>query len=168
MPSVGSPECGKVGIVARVWLGVYAAVIALCIATKSVLPAMVVGLPRLYGSWHMVLCGMLQHGGLAEDVTDHRLNCRTVLMNPISRFVYWNMNYHLEHHLFPMVPFHALPQLHEELKPVLPAPTTSIAAGLRELVSALARQRSEPTYSIARTLPDGTPIVPRPSTMSTG
>jgi len=22
-------------------------------------------------------------------------------MNPFSRFVYWKMNYHLEHHMFP-------------------------------------------------------------------
>ena len=35
---------------------------------------------------------------------------RTVLMNPVSRFIYWNMNYHVEHHMFPMVPYHALPQ----------------------------------------------------------
>jgi fatty acid desaturase len=154
-------EFGKVRLVARVWLAIYAVVIGLCVLTKSVLPAMVVGLPRLYGAWHMVLCGMLQHGGLAEDVTDHRLNSRTVLMNPVSRFVYWNMNYHLEHHLFPMVPFHALPKLHEEIKAELPAPTASISAGVRELVSALARQRTEPTYSIARTLPDGSLIEPQ-------
>ena len=34
-------------------------------------------------------------------------------MNPISRFIYWNMNYHVEHHMFPMVPYHALPRLHD-------------------------------------------------------
>ena len=28
----------------------------------------------------------------------------------------WNMNYHAEHHLSPMVPFHALPALHEVVK----------------------------------------------------
>jgi Na+-transporting NADH:ubiquinone oxidoreductase subunit F len=42
-------------------------------------------------------------------VLDHRLNCRTVYMNPIHRFLYWNMNYHVEHHMFPLVPYHALP-----------------------------------------------------------
>ena len=41
-------------------------------------------------------------------------------MNPVSRFLYWNMNYHVEHHMFPMVPYHALPQLHEEIKADLP------------------------------------------------
>ena len=81
---------------------------------------MLIGLPRLYGAWHMVLTGLLQHVGLADNVIDHRLNTRTVYMNPISRFIYWNMNYHVEHHMFPMVPYHALPRLHELIKHDLP------------------------------------------------
>jgi fatty acid desaturase len=152
-------EHRKAFVVARIWLAIYAVVVALCVATRSILPAMLVGLPKLYGAWHMVLCGMLQHGGLAEDVLDHRLNSRTVYLNRFSRFVYWNMNYHLEHHLFPMVPFHALPALHEELKTELPVPTAGFVAGFRELVPALLRQRTDPSYSIPRFLPDGTPIV---------
>ena len=82
---------------------------------------MLIGVPRLYGTWHMVLTGLLQHIGLADNVIDHRLNTRTVYMNPISRFIYWNMNYHVEHHMFPMVPYHALPRLHELIKHDLPA-----------------------------------------------
>ena len=68
-----------------------------------------VGLPTLYGGWLALSFGLTQHAGLAEDVLDHRLNSRTVYMNPIFRFLYWNMNYHVEHHMFPMVPYHALP-----------------------------------------------------------
>ena len=49
-------------------------------------------------------------------------NSRTVYMNPVFRFVYWNMNYHLEHHMFPMVPYHALPALHAEMKADTPKP----------------------------------------------
>jgi fatty acid desaturase len=152
-------EHRKAFMAARIWLAIYGVVIALCIITRSIIPAMLVGLPKLYGAWHMVLCGMLQHGGLAEDVLDHRLNSRTTYMNRFSRFVYWNMNYHIEHHMFPMVPFHALPALHEELKSELPVPTTGFVAGFRELVPALLRQRTEPGYTIPRFLPDGTRIV---------
>jgi fatty acid desaturase len=89
---------------ALIWLIIYLITILIAIGTMSLIPLMLIGLPRLYGAWHHVMTGLLQHGGLAENVIDHRLNSRTVLMNPISRFIYWNMNYHIEHHMFLMVP----------------------------------------------------------------
>ncbi len=88
-----------------------AVVAALSIALHSWIPAMLVGLPTLYGGWLTIVFGVTQHAGLSEDVLDHRLNSRTIYMNPVSRFLYWNMNYHVEHHMFPMVPYHALPAL---------------------------------------------------------
>ena len=111
-------EQTKVFLIARIWVAIYAATGALCFAMGSILPAMFIGLPRLYGAWHHVLTGLTQHAGLAEDTLDHRLNSRTVYMNPLSRFVYWNMNYHVEHHMFPMVPYHALPELHKPGFPI--------------------------------------------------
>jgi fatty acid desaturase len=139
--------------IARIWLAIYVAVIALAIHFQSILPLVLVGLPRLYGSWHMVMCGLLQHGGLADNVTDHRLNSRSVYMNPISRFIYWNMNYHVEHHMFPMVPYHALPRLHEAIKHDLPAPSPSILAGYREMIPAFMRQLRYEDYFVKRELP---------------
>jgi fatty acid desaturase len=120
---------------------------------------MVIGLPRMYGAWHHLMTGLTQHSGLAEDVTDHRLNSRTVYMNPFSRFVYLNMNYHVEHHMFPMVPFHALPALHAEIKDDLPTPAPSIAAAFKEFVPVMLRQRRDPEYFIRREVPiSGVPI----------
>ncbi|RFB80357.1 fatty acid desaturase family protein [Methylovirgula sp. 4M-Z18] len=139
--------------IARIWTAIYAATIALAIYFHSLLPLMLIGLPRLYGAWHHVMTGLLQHGGLADNVTDHRLNSRTVLMNPVSRFIYWNMNYHVEHHMFPMVPYHALPKLHEMIKHDLPAPTTSILAGYREMIPAFLRQLRHEDYFLRRELP---------------
>jgi fatty acid desaturase len=74
-------------------------------------------------------------------------------MNPVFRFVYWNMNYHLEHHMFPMVPYHALPELHTEMLADTPPPYPSTIAAFRELVPAILRQRSDPTYFVERPLP---------------
>ena len=113
---VPESEFPKVCFRARVYVLVYAAVIAACVATGSVLPLLFVGLPNLFGSWLMVVYGLTQHAGLAENVLDHRLNCRTVYMNPVNRFLYWNMNYHVEHHMFPLVPYHALTRLHDAVK----------------------------------------------------
>jgi fatty acid desaturase len=146
-------EQHKVVRVARVWLLIYLAVIGLSFALHSIVPLILVGLPRLYGAWHMVMCGLLQHGGLAENVTDHRLNSRSIYMNPISRFIYWNMNYHVEHHMFPMVPYYALPKLHDAIKHDLPAPSPSILAGYREMIPAFLRQLRNEDYFIKRELP---------------
>ena len=85
----------KVILTARIWLAIYAATFALALWLGSILPLMVIGLPTIYGAWHHVMTGLLQHLGLAENVTDHRLNTRTVLMNPVSRFIY------LQHELSP-------------------------------------------------------------------
>lgn len=146
-------ERPKAFAVARIWLLVYASAGALAVGYGSILPLMVVGLPRLYGAWHFVMTGYLQHGGLDENVLDHRLNSRTVHMNPISRFIYWNMNYHVEHHMFPMVPYHRLPDLHERIGHDLPAPCPSIWAAYREALPAIARQFRDPDWRLVRALP---------------
>ena len=146
-------EFPKVVWWARLHVAIYVAAVALAIAYTSVLPLLLIGGPRIYGAWHMVMTGLLQHGGLAEDVLDHRLNSRTVYMNPVSRWIYWNMNYHVEHHMFPMVPYHALPRLHELVKADLPVPNRSIAEGYREMIRALWRQAKQPGYYFRRELP---------------
>jgi fatty acid desaturase len=138
---------------ARVHVAIHATALAAAISWQSFIPLMLIGLPRLYGCWHMVLTGLIQHCGMAENVIDHRLNSRTVLMNPISRWIYWNMNYHIEHHMFPMVPYHALPRLHEILKHDLPLPNTSILDAYREAIPAILRQAKDPSYAIRKPLP---------------
>ena len=150
IPEMERPKAIRI---ARIWAAIYAATIALAIAMGSILPLMLIGLPRLYGAWHHVMTGLLQHGGLADNVTDHRLNSRTVLMNPVSRFIYWNMNYHVEHHMFPMVPYHALPRLHEMIKHDLPRPNPSILDGYREMIPAFLRQLRNEDYFLKRELP---------------
>ncbi|MDX8519256.1 fatty acid desaturase family protein [Mesorhizobium dulcispinae] len=146
-------EQHKAVIAARWHMVVYAATIAVAIALKSWIPLVLIGVPRLYGTWHMVMTGLLQHIGLADNVTDHRLNTRTVYMNPISRFIYWNMNYHVEHHMFPMVPYHALPKLHELIKHDLPEPNPSMWHAYREVWPVLLRQLKYEDYYLKRELP---------------
>jgi fatty acid desaturase len=159
-------EQPKVVVVARIWTAIYATTLALAIYTQSILPFMIVGFPTMYGAWHMVLCGLTQHVGLAEDVLDHRLNSRTAYLNPISRFVYWNMNYHVEHHMFPMVPYHRLPELHEVMKPDCAKPYNGFIECYREIIPTLLRQLKDPNYFVRRQLPDtARPSPPLPSTV---
>jgi len=150
---VPESERQKVYRTARVYLAIYALVVVACVTFRSILPAMYIGLPSLYGSWLQLYFGCTQHLGLAEDVLDHRLNSRTIYMNPIFRFLYWNMNYHVEHHLVPLIPYHALPKLHEAIKADCPKPYSSTIAAYREIIPALARQLKDPTYYVRRELP---------------
>jgi Na+-transporting NADH:ubiquinone oxidoreductase subunit F len=151
-------EYGKVFTRARIHVLVYAGVIGLSFYTQSILPLMYIGLSSFYGAWLMVVYGYTQHAGLAENVLDHRLNCRTVYMNPIHRYLYWNMGYHVEHHMFPLVPYHALPKLHELVKDDMPPPYTSIFAAYREIIPAVIRQSKDPEFFVQRPLPESRPV----------
>jgi fatty acid desaturase len=65
------------------------------------------------------------------------------------------MNYHVEHHMFPMVPYHALPALHAEVVRDMPRPYPSLLAAYREIVPTLWRQLREPDHYARRDLPAG-------------
>ena len=146
-------EFHKIFFKARISLGIYLAAIGVAIYTHSILPFFFIGLPNFYGCWLMVVYGMTQHAGLAENVLDHRLNCRTVYMNPINRYLYWNMNYHVEHHMFPLVPYHALPKVHELIKDDCPPAYRNLFHAWSEIIPAVLRQVKDPAYYVKRKLP---------------
>jgi Na+-transporting NADH:ubiquinone oxidoreductase subunit F len=157
-------EYRKVFFKARIYLLIYAATVGLALYFGSMLPLMYIILPNFYGAWLTPIYGLTQHAGLAEDVLDHRLNCRTVYMNPIYRYVCWNMNYHMEHHMFPLVPYHALPQLHELVKHDSPPAYKNLLEAYREIIPVLLRQVKDPCYFIKRELPASS----TPSAFETG
>ena len=146
-------EFPKVYRRARVYVAIYVIVIGLSIWSRSILPLLLVGLTNLFGTWLLVTYGLTQHAGLAENVLDHRLNCRTVYMCWIHRYLYWNMNYHVEHHMFPLVPYHALPRLHAAVKDDCPTPYPSLFSAWREIVPTILRQVRDPGYHVKRQLP---------------
>jgi fatty acid desaturase len=137
----------------RFYVLLFSGVAVWCAVIGSVLPAMFIGLPTFYGRWLMVIYGITQHAGLAEDVLDHRLNTRTVMMNRVNRFLYLNMNYHLEHHIFPTVPYHSLPALHDAVADQLPAPHRSIWHAMKEIFPTLAKQRTDQSVVLTRVVP---------------
>lgn len=147
-------EFPKIYFKARVNLAIYATALALSIGLWSFLPVLLIGFANIFGSWLMAVYGLTQHTGLAENVLDHRLNCRTVYMNTVNRFLYWNMGYHVEHHMFPLVPYHALPRLHAAVKDDMPTPYPNLIVAWREIISAVARQIKDPAYHVKRELPE--------------
>ena len=146
-------EFPKVVRNARWLLAGYAAVVAGAVAAESWLPVMFVFFPRVFGAWLVILYTITEHAGLADNVRDHRLNTRTVLMNPILTFLAWSANYHLEHHMFPTVPFHALPKLSKVLADQLPAPRQGLWGAWKEMFPVFLRQRKDPDFVFEPALP---------------
>tara|TARA_S200000501_G_scaffold225276_1_gene211169 strand:+ start:3188 stop:4603 length:1416 start_codon:yes stop_codon:yes gene_type:complete len=133
---------------ARIFLSLNLCSLTATLILWSPFPIVLLGAPTLYGAWLFVFFGLTQHAGLQEDVLDHRKNTRTVLMNPVFRFLYLNMNYHLEHHLFPEVPYHSLPNLHRELTNYLPDPSPSCRHAYSEIIGILKEQSKNPQVEI--------------------
>jgi fatty acid desaturase len=150
---IPATEKPKVVWTSRIYVAIFAATIAACILTRSILPAMFIVLPRFYGGPLSQVFNITQHTCLDEDVYDHRLNTRTVLMNPVFDFLYMNMNYHIEHHMFPMVPFYALPRLHALIRNQCPKPYASLREAYAEIIPGLFRQRRDPSWFLVRELP---------------
>ena len=68
-------------------------------------------LPLILGQPVLRLYLLAEHGR-CPPVADMLENSRTTFTNRLVRALAWNMPYHAEHHAYPNVPFHHLPDLH--------------------------------------------------------
>jgi fatty acid desaturase len=75
-------------------------------------------LPLAVGQPFLRVLLLAEHSGcsFSRDGTE---NTRTTLTNPAVRWLMWNMPFHAEHHLYPSLPFHALPAAHLPIAPHL-------------------------------------------------
>jgi fatty acid desaturase len=62
-------------------------------------------------------------------------NTRTTFTTALVRFLAWNMPYHVEHHVYPAVPFHNLPALHHLIRDELRVTAKGYAAFTRDYLS---------------------------------
>ncbi|MEJ6396895.1 fatty acid desaturase [Yoonia sp. 208BN28-4] len=103
---------GQVRQEAYVMLAFYATVLLLAFATSATWILTLWIIPALLGEPALRFYLMAEHGRCPHAANMFE-NTRTTLTNRIVRFFAWNMPYHAEHHAFPTVPFHKLPQLHD-------------------------------------------------------
>ncbi len=95
----------------------------------------------------VVTFGFTQPFGLAEDGLDHRLNSRTVYIDPVL-CLGWNVNYHVQL------------RLPAAIKADCPPPFPNCLAAYKEIVSAVRRRMREPGLHAVRALLVGHGAVP--------
>lgn len=138
---------------ARTLLIGHTLIVAISIGFGWWMVPVVISLAPFYGNLLFQLCNNTQHIGLRDNVPDFRLCCRTFSLNPIARFLYWHMNYHTEHHMYPSVPCYHLRKLHQAIKHDLPPCPAGLVETWREILAIQRRQREDPGYQHAAPLP---------------
>jgi len=127
--------------------------IACCYFDLWLLP-IVICLGPFYAGGLQYLCDKPQHVGLPDNVSDFRLCCRTVIVNPLFRFLHWNMDYHIEHHMYAGVPCYNLSTLHKLVLNDMPHCPHGLYECWTQIAAILKRQRQDPDYTFVPQLPN--------------
>jgi fatty acid desaturase len=95
---------------ARLYMAGYALLLVGSLALNTAILLWVWIIPLLVGQLILRPYLYSEHTG-CERTRDAFENTRTTYTGLVVRWFAWNMPYHVEHHAYPSVPFHALPKL---------------------------------------------------------
>lgn len=132
LPFIPARGIGEIQRSAWLQLGLYAAVALLAVAFGSWAPLTYWLVPMLLAQPLMRWILLAEHTGCTED-RNGLTNTRTTLASWPVRFLMWNMPFHAEHHLYPSVPYHALPQAHRLIKDRIAHVSDGYAAAHRDI-----------------------------------
>jgi fatty acid desaturase len=123
---------------ARLALGLYAAVAVVSVWARSDAALVYWIVPALLGQPALRLYLMAEHTlcPLSDDMLE---NTRTTYTSGLVRFLAWNMPYHAEHHAFPAVPFHRLPEVNRAIRARLKSTAPGYLAVQRDILNSYAR-----------------------------
>ncbi|MBU0726772.1 MAG: fatty acid desaturase [Alphaproteobacteria bacterium] len=99
----------------QLMIAFYALVIASALAMGSAWPLLYWIVPVVIAQPFLRAYLLTEHTGCSEDANG-LTNTRTTLASWPVRLLMWNMPFHVEHHLYPSIPFHALPALHRKIR----------------------------------------------------
>jgi len=129
-----------------------AAVIAVTIVFRVWPLALIVTLAPFTANWLRYFVYLPMHTGLKDNVEDFRLCARSITLDPISHFLYWRMNWHIEHHMFAAVPCYHLRRLHKAVAADMPKPRTLLGSWV-EMRKIWKQQKADPEYQFETPLP---------------
>lgn len=124
---------------AWIFVAIYTA-IAVAIAAGAHWLLWYLVIPVLFGQITVMAFGIIQHVEMAENAPSIVDSTRSFRTNPLVSFFYLNMEHHIEHHLYPQVPFYSLPGLNAALKDQLPEPDPGFLRTLIESLSVATRR----------------------------
>ena len=137
---------------ARTLLLFHGVVLIVSIVTGLWVIPIIVSFHTFFADWLHYFVGMTQHCGLIQNTNDFRKSVRSITLNPIAEFLYWRMNWHIEHHMYAGVPCYNLKKLYRELANDMPTPRTLIGAW-KEMRETWQRQQLDPYYQFDTPLP---------------
>lgn len=123
----------------------------------------VITLAPFYGRGIQWLCNESQHIGLPGNIADFRICSRTIYLNPVLQFMYWHMNYHIDHHIYAAVPCYRLGRLHQIIRQDLPYCHRGLVSVWREILATLAHRKTEAGYQFIADCPARRIRNPQPS-----
>lgn len=88
----------------RVLLAFHAAAFASAVYAGAYEFVLIVNCHCFFGNWLSYFVGECQHCGLCGSSPDFRMNTRSITLDPFTEFLFWRMNWHMEHHMFAGVP----------------------------------------------------------------
>ena len=114
MPYIAETARDEVVRSNRLQLAIYGNAIAFSLIFQQ--PWFITGwlLPLVVGQPILRIILLAEHTGCSNN-NNPLTNTRTTLTWFPIKFMMWNMPYHAEHHLYPSIPFHALPKAHQHL-----------------------------------------------------
>ncbi len=154
LPSEGVSRRDEYVRWARIVLVGHALIVVVSLSFGLWMIPVLVTMAPLYGTWLRFFCNDTQHVGLQDNVDDFRLCCRTIYLNPVLQFLYWHMNYHIEHHMYAGIPCYNLGRLHRLIKHQLPPTPNGLIQTWRQIFRILRRQEQEPDYQYKAPLPE--------------
>lgn len=83
--------------------------VGLCIYFKLwFLPVLITLAPFYKAGIHAFVSATHQHTACEANHPDFRVSCGDAILDPFSSFIYWHMEYHIEHHMYASIPCYNL------------------------------------------------------------
>lgn len=101
--------------------------LAVCIYYRLwFLPVLITLAPFYKPGFHSFFCATHQHTACQPNNPDFRISCGDAILDPLSSFLYWHMEYHIEHHMYASIPCYNLKKFSNFVADQLPKKEPSL------------------------------------------